>query len=66
MKLLCVAVIPLLVAACAGNPAATRQAEQQCRTQGVTPGSAAFESCIHDVTEKIYISWGRDRLSRGD
>lgn len=66
MRLLCVAVIPLVVAACAGNPTANRQAEQQCRAQGVTPGGAAFESCIRDVTENIYKSWGRDRINRGE
>lgn len=66
MKLLLIAGISVFVAACAGNPAAIRQAEQQCRAQGLAPASPAFVACVDDVTETIYKSWGRDRLSKGD
>ena len=56
------------VAACAsGDDAATRQAKQQCQTRGLAPASAAYEACVHQISEAIYISWGRDICCpRGD
>lgn len=63
MKVLVIAAIPLLLAACAGNPAALRQAEQACRSQA---GAEVDAGCVARETERIYKSWGRDSLTKGD
>ena len=63
MKILLIAVFPLLLAACAGNPAAIRQAEQACRSQA---GAQVDPGCVERETERIYKSWGRDSLTKGD
>jgi hypothetical protein len=53
-------------AACtSGNDAAMRQAMQQCQVRGFLRTSAAYEACVHQISEKIYVSWGRDRQFMG-
>ena len=52
----------LFVAACtSGDDVATRQAKQQCQARGLDPASAAYEACVTQVSDAIYVSWGRDR-----
>ena len=55
----------LSVAACAGDDAAMRQAKQQCQTRNLAPASAAYDACVHQISEEIYVSWGRDRQFMG-
>lgn len=62
MKVLILPAIAFVVTACAGNPAAIRQAEQSCRVQA---GASADAECVARATERIYKSWGRDSISRG-
>ncbi len=51
-----------LVAACTfGDDAAMRQAKQQCQARDLAPASAAYDACVHQISEAIYIRWGRDR-----
>ncbi len=55
------------VAACtSGDDAAMRQAKQQCQARGLDAASAAYDACVHQISEAIYVSWGRDIPSRGD
>ncbi len=55
------------VAACvSGDDAAMRQAKQQCQARDLAPASAAYYACVHQISEAIYVSWGRDIPSRGD
>ena len=55
------------VAACTfGDDAAMRQAKQQCQARDLAPASAAYDACVHQISEEIYVSWGRDIPSRGD
>jgi len=57
----------IFVAACApGDDAALRQAKQECGASGHGAATAAFGSCVEQVAERIYISWGRDRQPMGD
>ncbi len=49
----------LSVAACADD-AAMRQAKQQCQARDLAPASAAYDACVHQISEEIYVSWGRD------
>ncbi|MCZ6860902.1 MAG: hypothetical protein O7I42_11625, partial [Alphaproteobacteria bacterium] len=57
----------LFVAACtSGDNAATRQAKQQCQARGLDPASAAYDACVFQISEEIYISWGRDIQVMGD
>jgi len=56
----------LLLSACAASTSAVQQAERQCGAQGRSAGSAAFASCVEQVTDRIYRSWGRDAVSKGD
>ncbi len=57
----------LFVAACTfGDDAAMRQAKQQCQARGLDAESAAYDACVHQISEAIYVSWGRDIPSRGD
>ncbi len=49
----------LSVAAC-GDDAAMRQAKQQCQAHGLDAASAAYDACVHQISEAIYVSWGRD------
>jgi hypothetical protein len=56
----------LLLAACGSDPTARRQATETCTARGLDPASAAFSACVADVENQIYISWGRDRVSKGD
>ncbi len=52
----------LSVAACtSGDDAATRQAKQQCQARGLDAASAAYEACVNQQSEAIYIRWGRDK-----
>ncbi len=55
----------LSVAACTDD-AAMRQAKQQCQARGLDPASAAYAACVFQVSEAIYVSWGRDIPSQGD
>ncbi len=48
------------VAACTGDDAAMRQAKQQCQARDLAPASAAYDACVHQISEEIYVSWGRD------
>ncbi len=65
--ILCLLSAAVLVAACApGDDAAVRQAKQECRDRGLDAATAAFGSCVEQVADRIYISWGRDRQSLGD
>lgn len=66
MKMLLVAVIPILLASCVGGQTEIRQAERQCQARGIAPDGAAFKGCVDQALDAIYISWGRDRLSKGD
>lgn len=66
IKMLLVAVIPILLASCAGGQAEIRQAERQCQARGIAPDNLAFKGCIDQALDAIYISWARDRLSKGD
>ena len=50
----------LSVAACADDDAAMRQAKQQCQARDLAPASAAYDACVHQISEEIYIGWGRD------
>ncbi len=55
------------VAACSsGDDAAMRQAIQQCQARGLDAASAAYDACVHQISEAIYVSWGRDIPSQGD
>ena len=52
----------LFIAACtSGDDAATRQAKQQCQARGLDPASAASKACVTQVSDAIYVSWGRDK-----
>ena len=51
----------LSVAACTGDDAAMRQAKQQCQARDLAPATAAYDACVHQISEAIYVSWGRDR-----
>ncbi len=54
------------VAACIfGDDAAMRQAKQQCQARDLAPASAAYDACVHQISEEIYVSWGRDRQFMG-
>jgi hypothetical protein len=66
MKTLYWVPVALLLAACNDVPAASHQAAEQCRAEGHAEGSDAYKSCVHRVTEAIYISWGRNIPSKGD
>ncbi len=55
----------LSVAACTGDDAAMRQAKQQCQARDLTPASAAYDACVHQISEEIYVNWGRDRQFMG-
>ena len=56
----------LSVTACVfGDDAAMRQAKQQCQARDLAPASAAYDACVHRISEEIYISWGRDRQFLG-
>ena len=56
----------LSVSACVfGDDAAMRQAKQQCQARDLTPATAAYDACVHEISEEIYISWGRDRQFLG-
>ncbi len=51
----------LFVAACtSGDDAAMRQAKQQCQARGLDPASAAYEACVKQVSDAIYVRWGRN------
>ena len=51
----------LFVTACTfGDDAAMRQAKQQCQARDLAPASAAYDACVHQISEEIYVSWGRD------
>ena len=57
----------IVVAACApGDDGAVRQAKQECRALGHAAATAAFDTCVAQVAERIYISWGRDLQISGD
>ena len=54
------------VAACTfGDDATMQQAKQQCQARDLTPASAAYDACVHQISEEIYVSWGRDRQFMG-
>ncbi len=56
-----------LVTACTfGDDAAMRQAKQQCQARGLDAASAAHDACVHQISEAIYVSWGRDIQRMGD
>ncbi len=56
----------LSVAACTfGDDAAMQQAKQQCQARDLAPASAAYDACVHQISEEIYVSWGRDRQFMG-
>ena len=56
----------LSVSACVfGDDAAMRQAKQQCQARDLAPETAAYDTCVHQISEEIYISWGRDRQFMG-
>ena len=48
-----------------GEDGAVLRAKQQCQARELAPGSAAYDKCVHEESEKIYISWGRDRQFMG-
>ena len=53
--------VNLFVTACTfGDDAAMRQAKQQCQARDLAPASAAYDACVHQISEEIYVSWGRD------
>ena len=54
----------LSVTACADD-AAMRQAKQQCQARDLAPASAAYDACVHQISEALYVSWGRDRQFMG-
>lgn len=66
MKILYLAAAGFLVAACAGSPIALQQAEQQCLARGHAPASVALQTCVDQVSDGIYRSWGRDAVNKGD
>jgi hypothetical protein len=35
------------------------EAEAECRTRGLQPGTAAFTACVNDVTSAEYRRWSR-------
>ena len=56
----------LTASACVfGDDAPIRQAKQQCQARDLTPATTAYDTCVHKVSEEIYISWGRDRQFLG-
>ncbi len=51
----------LSVAACTfDDDAAMQQAKQQCQARDLAPATAAYDACVHPISEEIYVSWGRD------
>ncbi len=57
----------LSVTACtSGDDVAMRQAKQQCQARGLDAASAAYDACVHQISEAIYVSWGRDIQRLGD
>ena len=62
------AVLALLSAsasACVGDDGAVSRAKQQCQAREISPGTAAYDKCVHEESEKIYINWGRDNQFMG-
>ncbi len=55
----------LSVAAC-GDDAAFRQAKQQCQARDLAPATAAYEACVHQISEALYVSWGRHSGAGGN
>jgi hypothetical protein len=50
----------LVAAACTpGEDPAMLQAKQECRDRGLSAGTAEFGQCVFEVSERIYVGWGR-------
>ncbi len=50
----------LFVTACTfGDVAVMREAKQQCQARGLDTTSAAYDACVHEVSEALSVGWGR-------
>jgi len=49
----------LSVAACKGDVAVMHEAKQQCQARGLDATSAAYDACVHEVSEAHTEGWGR-------
>ena len=48
-----------------GDDGAVQRAKQICQARDLAPGSVAYDKCVSEEAEKIYIAWGRDRQFLG-
>ena len=49
----------LSVAACTRDVAVMREVKQQCQARGLDTTSAAYDACVHEVSEALFVGWGR-------
>ncbi len=47
----------LSVAACTRDVAVMREVKQQCQARGLDTTSAAYDACVHEVSEALSVGW---------